>query len=685
MPASNQLDVRWIDDLKLPYDKLTKELDERPRLVDGQNMWVTLGGKLSNRPGTNDTGLTGYTVDKRPDRLVLYETLENPPKVYLLASFYNSSTTQWEMWYLRLDATTPAWTSLGTLRDIDHSTRPHEIVTARGLAFIKAYPGGANDKYGCVIFDGSGAAPSVKLWGLPAPTTAVAVSASSGWAAASNAFTVNFGWQYVYCWKSLTGQYSCRSPLATAPGTTSSTGAFSTKKPSMTVQGHVDTTNIPYIGIFRTTDGGGTFYFVEDITNTGAGGITYVDQHRETTNTNNPKTDMQLDTANIAPSLTSNLPPPPVGFGKTMGTDNVDASSNLAYYAGRIWYFIGNRLYFSGREEILNGVPEESFPSPNGIRGNYFIVQGQGRLLQPTQSGMIALTDSEVFMVVGEDRSNLRIIRLQSGIGTAVGHPRAITSYRDTVFFLSNDYQIMAVSANTIPTPISLPLGDAITSRIATGMEVCLAVHSFQGNLWLIVLLVNKTTSASTVVLVYDIAQDLWNVPWTIRAAAMAAGQYKETDTQKKLVFLTWNAQAGTPVGSLALLDTTIRTDAPAAAAYVCDATINLVGVPAGNHINALRKWAATPMISYLVTERTKFASDTEPTVEYRLDEFSGTLTTGTAFAPPFSAQHSSYYVIYYPINKAVQRVQVKLSKTAVNQFFELQNVGFVFDPEAGV
>jgi hypothetical protein len=216
-------------------------------------------------------------------------------------------------------------------------------------------------------------------------------------------------------------------------------------------------------------------------------------------------------------------------------------------------------------------------------------------------------------------------------------------------------------------------------------MEVCLAIHSFQGNLWLVVLLVNKTTSASTVVLIYDISQNLWNSPWTIRGAAMVAGQYKESDTQKKLVFFTWNAQAETPIGYLALLDTAICTDSPSATAYVVDATINLVGVPAGNHINMLRKWAATPMISYLVVERTKFASDTEPTVEYRLDEFSGTLTTGTAFAPPFSAQHSSYYVMYYPINKAAQRVQVKLSKTAVNHFFEWQNLGFVFDPEAGV
>ncbi len=678
MPDSNQLDVRWLDDLRLPFDKLTKELDEKPRIVDGQNTWVTLGGKLAKRPGTSDTGLTAFTLTKRPDRLVIYETLENPPKVYLLASVYNSTTTQWEMWYLRLDATTPAWTIMGTLRDLDNSTRAHEIVCARGLAYIKGYPGGTDDKYGSVVFDGSGATPTLRLWGLVAPTVAARRTDPAGWAASIDPVTVNFGWQYVYAWKSSTGHYSCRSPLETAPGYYSTTGAFTNKKPMINVQGHADTTNIPYIGIFRTTDGGGTFYFVEDIANTGAGSIAYTDNHRESGNTNNPKTDMQLDTSNIAPSQTSNLPPPPVRHGKTTGTDNVDVSSNMVYYAGRVWYFIGNRLYFSGREEILNGIPEESFPNPNGVRGNYFIVQGQGRLLHATQKGIIAITDNEVLAVLGEDRTNLRIVRLHSGMGTALNQPRAITSYRDFVFFLSDDYQIMALPPDGAPTPISAPLGDTITSRVGANMEVVLTTHAFNGNVWLLVLLTHKTTSTSTILLIYDINQNLWSTPWTIPATAVVSGRYRETDNNKKLVF--FSAYTGTFY--LAFLDTAVSTDL--GGSYVVDGTFNLFAVPAGNHINERRKWAATPQIAYLVTERTKFASDTEPTVEYRLDEFSGTMTTGVAKDPPFSTQHSSYIVKYYPIEKAVQRVQLKFSKTAVNENFELQNIGFVFQPEAG-
>jgi hypothetical protein len=79
--------------------------------------------------------------------------------------------------------------------------------------------------------------------------------------------------------------------------------------------------------------------------------ITYVDQHREAANTNNPKLDAQLDTSNIAPSLTSNMAPPRfTDDSLNSGSVTPYATSNLEFYANRIWYFIGNKLYFSGNE-----------------------------------------------------------------------------------------------------------------------------------------------------------------------------------------------------------------------------------------------------------------------------------------------------------------------------------------------
>jgi len=665
MPDSRQFDVRYLDDLFLPFDRVTKELSDKPRLVDGWNVFVTIGGKISNCPGLRQIG--DFTLNKRPDRLVIYETLENPPRVFLLASAYNGET--WEMYYLRLDADEPAWTSMGNLRDIDKSTRPHEILVARGLAFIKAFP--EDDKYGSVIFDGT----NVRPWGIPSPTVPARRTDPASWAASANPVTVNFGWRYVYCWKDTFGHYSNRSPLETDPAQQpSDTGAFENKKPQIVVQGHADTENFPYIGIFRTTDGGGTFYHLEDIPNTGAGDIIYTDQHRVATTTNDPKTDMQLDTSNIAPSMTSNTVPPPTG--KTIGVDPVEPSTNMAYFARRIWYGI-HRVYFSGQEEILNGVPEESFPNPNGIRGNYYIFRGQPRILKETRGVLYIINSDEIIAVSGQDRSNLHPITVHSGTGAAYGQPRAVVSYRDIVFFLTEDLQIAAVSGDRAPVVISTPLGDQF--KITSSTDVEMKIFSQHGYLWLIVAVIDKTAPANTQVFVYDIQRDLWFPPWLKKISAMDFGRLRESDQNEYLVCLTWDGETS----RLAVLDFDSRTDL--GVPYTWDITTNLFTVPAGNHINALRQPAHRPMVAYITTERTKFAGDNEPAVSYRLDEFAGGMTAGIAQDPPFSEQHESYIEKWYPLAEVAHRVQVRISGAADGRKVEIQNIGLVFQSEAGV
>jgi hypothetical protein len=682
MSATSEFDVQNLENLALPFDTTTKELAATPRYVAGQNMYVTLGGKLALAPGINDTGLTSFTLTKRPDRLTIYETLENPPKVYVVASIFNSVTGWWEAWWLRVSAGVPAWTSVGTLRDVDKSTRPHEFLCARGLCFIKGFPDSSHDKYGTVIFDGSSSGPRTVLWGLPSPTTAARCSASSGWAASTNAVTVLWGWQYVYAWKDLLGNYSTRSPLETDPSQNqSTTGAFTNKKPQVVVQGNADTTNIPQIGIFRTTDGGGTFCFVEDITNTGAGAITYTDQHRVPSTTNDPTADSQLNTQNIAPSSLSNIPPPPVSPGKVIGTDTVEAATNLAYYQGRVWYAI-SRIYFSGREEIINGVPEECFPNPNGVSGNYYVIEGQPRLMAAGKNALYIITSNEQLFVTGQDRSNFLLNSQTKDIGAAYGHNRAICAYRDGVFFLTQDLQIAAMVAGSDPSIISGAIGTTLRAAITanTNVTVDLNVWIRDGNSWLIVNVIDKATPANTQQFVYDLNRQFWFIPWKKKISAMAFGRVSESDSNKHLVVLTWDGSTA----KLGVLDPAFFQDTTGTNQLAPSATTNLFNVPNGNHVNPVNNPVRTPIIAYLLTERTKFTSDTDPTVNMRLDEFSGAFTALTAFAPTYRAQHTSFNTKWWPIEQAAQRVQLQVSKVAANEAFELQTLGFVFKPDAG-
>jgi hypothetical protein len=117
---------------------------------------------------------------------------------------------------------------------------------------------------------------------------------------------------------------------------------------------------------------------------------------------------------------------------------------------------------------------------------------------------------------------------------------------------------------------------------------------------------------------------------------------------------------------------------------FSVSATTNLVKVPAGNHLNALREPGHHPMLSYLVLDKTG-GYGTDVTVQYRAGEFSGAQTTVTATDVPYETQHTSYKTHWYPIQKIIQRVQMTINKTpATAEATEIQNIGFVFQSEAG-
>ena len=157
----------------------------------------------------------------------------------------------------------------------------------------------------------------------------------------------------------------------------------------------------------------------------------------------------------------------------------------------------------------------------------------------------------------------------------------------------------------------------------------------------------------------------------------------RESDQIRELVIATEDA-SGARVG---FLDFTAFTDQYNAgnSEYAPTLTTNLFPIPAGNHINALRRPGAKPKLKNLIVERTKFASDTDPTVEVRVDEFTGAFTTPTGpNAPTPTAQHTSYSELWYDMNQLASRVQIKISKSADAEKFELQTLAFLWDATAG-
>lgn len=688
MPQSPQFDASSVN-LATTYDILSPELDPNVRYVDGSNMMVTSKGKLIKRPGTLQVASSG--LDFRVDRCVICESLDTPSLIYLIASAYNGST--WTAYYMRLDAGSPAWTSFGSLRNVDASTRPHEIAISRGMAYVKGFPGPSDDKLGTVIFNPNAGSPYVTFWGLLGPSAPAALSTTGSWSASDNPVTVNIGWAYTYAYKTRTGHVSNRAPLQTNPSLLPSlTPAFTNKRPSMTLTGHSDTTNVPTICVYRSTDGGGTYFKLKEITNTG-GSITFEDNGLASgalgTTFHDPMPDQYLNTAAVAPSLTSNTPPITVlaDLGKIVGTDQPMASTPIESYAARLWLGIGNVLFFSAQEEIPEGVPEEAWPA--GQNGNFFRFQYPIVNLKATTEALYIFTTEQVYWLRGTSRDTLQALPLFADLGAKRGHSRAITTADKSVLWLTHDMRV-AIARGGQRDFLSDPLNAAIKTAIAGGAEIAFGRYAEFDKDWLIVAAIRTDDTTHCQQWLYDFNQaehGLWNVPWSMRVTAIVPGQLFDTsDTTRHLGWFTWNGTHG----GLVTTDMSLTTVQDylwgvGAGDYSCFFRLSPAGNPTGNHINALRAPAMASVIYGVKLERTSFTSDTDPTLEYYLDSIGNSSTSaGTPFAPPRRQASTGYATLQWNIAQACERIGVKVSKSAVNERFEVQTMNFIWTPDSG-
>ena len=776
MPFSSQLDCLTWNSLDFPYNTIERELSEEPRLVAGsENTVVTLGGKLAKRAGT--VGLSGtqnLPSGSRIDRLWVYETLQTPTHIFLVASVaipqiptkillgLPGPSTIWRLYYCNLSDSI-YWFLVPDLRGCNISLRAHEAAVSRGLLFVKSYPSGTADLLGSVILDGSTGTISTKPWGALGPTTPAAIvgtqtalttDASSStltldvtstadfpvapfninidyetltvtaktattftvirgaqgtiaashltgrkvfylpWAASAHPVVVNRGWSYSSAFETITGNVTNRVAAQSNPDSLPSfTGPFLNLIPQVTLQGHTDTTNYPYIRVFRTTDGGGTYFQLERIANPGTATFTYYDDSlASSSGFADPLPDSQLDASIIAPTLTSNSPPPSVAAPLTIGVDPVAASSPIAYFQGRFWYAIGNNLYYSGEEEITLGVPEECWPA--GTLGNFFRYQHPILNLQATTSALYVITVEDTHAITGNNRLTFNSNPIFQTIGAPYGHPRAITRYGESIAWLANDYRIVYASGSTLLS-LSDELGTDLADAIAAGGEVDIKYWANLDKEYLVVLAANPTASLSRQ-WVFDIKKsssdnngrrNFWYAPWSVPATCLASGRITDTSTSRALVFANMN---GT-YPFLATYDTTgaagtdTKADGTTLQTYDCVMITALFGLPAGNHINALRKPDVVPKVSFAQIDRTAYTGDKDPEVFcYKDDAWTDPLPLPPGELPDFRVQSKGYVTYKYNVGDACQRIAFKIQKMDSPDRFELQNIFIAFATTLG-
>jgi hypothetical protein len=765
---NTQLDSLQFDELKFPYDLITSELNDKPRLVTGSlNTFTTLGGKWQSRPGTASAGtLATLPANRRPVRLWTYETVATSGTTYLwyVSSMFKTdahANGDYELYYIRAD--TGSWTSFGSYRALDSSTQPHECVVQRGILYIRGTPDSTSSEfYGTVQAKGSTGSMVLDAWGLPAPTvpcrmsgrttflaanidastTAVTVTANYSpavtpnfviqiddermnvtsvgggtnwtvtrgyqgttavtheaqsfviyhdWSTSAHAVDVTTGWAYTYAWFERTGHVSNRAPLETNPDLMSSnTFPFFDLIPKMTVQGHADTTHITYVNIYRTQDGGGTFYYVGRVANSGAGNITFSDTFLGTgassTTFSDPIPDDLLDQANIAPSLVSNTTPPPVAAPSVIGSGVPEPCTNLESYQGRIWFGIGNYLYFSALEEVTEGVPEHCFPA--GISGNFFKFQHK---IIGSRSGKDALyvwTTQHTYKITGVDKATFTVKPLLHNIGGF--NSTSSCRMRDTIAFATNDRRIGLIYPNDSFRLISQPLGDSLnyngTDFSGSDSVKFHLAYWGQGPKDLLFVLVNDNFSTSTSrVFAYDnnlseiTEAPFWHSPWTIAGTCM--------DSTK-----TAAANAGYPrlhIGtttSIVYPDLVFeRTALDITTPFDVIFRTHLMVVPYGNHINKLRGPALSPVIARAQIEMTRIAGDIDPQVSFAYDDFWTAETEAVSLHEPTARDASKWYkTLLATSDQIAARVGLGVAVYSAPTKVEIHNITVTWNPDEG-
>jgi hypothetical protein len=510
------------------------------------------------------------------------------------------------------------------------------------------------------------------------------------WNPSDHNVTVNSGWQYVYAYKTSDGHVSNRSPLQDNPDRLpSNTRYFFDQIPKLRIQAHPDTANVPDIVVYRTTDGGGTFYYLETVSNSGTSPQIYYDDSLESGTTggtfNDPVPDRVLNTIRRSPSLTSNSPPPTVLLPKILGSDTPEPSTKIVSYANRLWYAIGNVLFFSAQEELDEGIPEHAWPS--GSFGNFFKLTEPITNIEPTTESLWVFTTTTVYRLTGTNLETFSLRPYFKNIGAIANNPNSVIAFKNQIAMITSDFRVMVFSDGTEPISVFQGLGDTIREHAESGASLELRYYGSGLYEWLILSANYLSTPSQTRHYVLDLTRQggLLNVPWSIGSTTSVVSRTLETPEAPKLVFALWD---GTTT-RLAYLDFNKPTDIDPTTGtdqgFQFFFSTYMFQVPPGNHINSLRRPAMYPKVQKIEIEN----NGPVPVIEYFPDRLvsSGGGLTGEIETREYLESPGGFSAHVVPVDHVCYRLGLKVSGGTgqETEYVEFYSLNVVWYPEAGI
>lgn len=458
MPPASKTEHRTLSNTALPYISNASLTSTSPQYIPGsQNIMTSLRNWSELRPGfsVNFDG-TGFTNVAR--NFIWRRWTNSTPNgglfIWMVCDISGGVAKVYKK-ILGVDsAPVLLWTST--------SAEPFDFVVSSNTCFF----GNGTDMQ---KFDSQ----TLSNWGIVAPVNGPGITLVTG---TNNVYT---SWCYCYTYyNSNTGHESSPSPISAC------SGVFTNKNSQLSVVASTDP-QVTNIRVYRTPDGGAQDpALMQEISNSPF--------PNATGNVVDSTADIDLS-IRTAPEFFRNNPPTPC--------------KGFVTYSGRIWGFANNTTYFSGFEEIVNGVPEECWPG--GLTGNYYPWPNEVFGHASLTDGIAVLQATQITKIEGDSLDTFRRYTLLEKRGTR--SRTTVASLGGSVVWLDTSNTIWLSDLGEIGIPIRPDTAGINPLTCYITMHISGIFH------WVTVL-----DGENGILYVYDLDTSQWLPPWTLGNSASA-------------------------------------------------------------------------------------------------------------------------------------------------------------------
>lgn len=453
MPTASRTAHRTIADTALPYVTNSSVTSTDPQYIGGQNVMTSLRQWLERRPGFSATIEQTASTFSNLRRQFVWRKWSGA----FIWMGCDVTATQSKVYKMQLGTDASA-----QLIFTSNSAEPFDFVISNNTCYF----GNGTDMQ---QFDGTRTVD----WGITAPASGPGISLVAG---SANVYT---SWCYCYTYfDSTNGGESSPSAISACSGT------FSSKNVRLGVTASTQS-RVTNIRIYRTPDGG-----AQDPTQMQE--ISGSPFANSTTTHDDNTADASLG-LRVAPAFLRNDPPTP--------------SKGFVPYGGRIWSFNNNTTYYSGFEEISNGVPEECWPS--GLGGNFYPWPNEVTAHAPLLDGIAVFMATQIGKIEGDSLDTFRRYTLLERRGTR--SRTAVTSLGGSVAWLDTSNTVWISDLGEVGLDIRPDIQSIDPTKAYVRIHISGIYH------WLVLL-----DGANGKMFVLDLDKKRWMPPWTVGTTASA-------------------------------------------------------------------------------------------------------------------------------------------------------------------